>query len=134
MNRLVALLLPLILAASCHSYTCKDLPDGFDSVDEAIQRVKSSTFNYTDKFTLSDTSLAFTADVVSWITSANYYSCDGRKGYLIYHVSRGSDYIRIDIPIELWKGLKDTSAKGPYYDRYIKDKCSGITIIKEVNK
>jgi hypothetical protein len=134
MKRQAVLLLTLISTASCHSYTCKDLPDAFPSGEAAIQRIKTSTFRFVDEFTLSDTSLAFTAEMLSWITRANYYSCDGKRGYLIYRLTRGSDHIRQNIPIELWKGLKDTSAKGPYYDRYIKDKYHGITVLLELSK
>jgi KTSC domain len=130
--RLALFLLPII-AASCHSYTCEDLPDAFTSIEDGIQRVKASTYHFTDSLTLSDTSLAYTYEVDSWIVSANYYSCDGEKGYLIFHVSRGTNYIRKDIPIKLWNGLKKAPAKGPYYDSYIKNKFSGINLASEIN-
>ncbi len=131
MKLYVALSLLLILATSCHSYTCRDLTDRYSSSEEKIERIKGSTFRFTDEFKLSDTSSAWTSEVMSWITSANYYSCDGEKGYLIFNVSRGSTYVRNEIPIGIWKGLKETSAKWDYYDRHIKDKYhSGTIVIK----
>ena len=56
----------------------------------------------------------------SWITSANYYSCDGKKGYLIYTTNRGYQYIHKGVPIEVWEEFKNAPSKGSYYNQNIK--------------
>ena len=121
---LTILLLILVIITSCHSYTCNNLPDTFSSVDEAIQNVKKSTFHFTDEIKISDSVSAWVPDMFSWITSANYYSCDGGKGYFIYNTNRGTTYIRKGVPLEVWNGFKETSSKGHYFDRYIREKYS----------
>jgi hypothetical protein len=119
---LTILLLIIVTTTSCHSYTCNKLPDIFTSYDGAIQLVKTSTFQFIDDVKISDSSSAWVPDRFSWITSANYYSCDGGKGYFIYNTNRGTTYIHQGVPIEVWNGFKDTSSKGFYFDRYIKEK------------
>ncbi len=121
----------VIIESSCHSYTCNNLPDSFPSYEGAIQRVKNCTFRFKDEIKISDSSSAWVPDMFSWITSANYYSCDGKNGFFIYNTSRGTTYIRQGVPLEVWNGFKNTFSKGSYFNRYIKEKY-GISILVEV--
>jgi KTSC domain len=96
---------------SCHSQDCNKLPDSFPSYSNAIQRIKSSTFQIKETANTSES---------SWITSAKYYSCDGQTGYFIYTTNRGYEYIHKGLPLYVWGGFKNASSKGSYYDVNIK--------------
>lgn len=92
---------------------CKQLPKSFSSYAEAIRAVKSSTFAITESANTSNS---------SWMTSADYYSCDGKIGYFIYTTNRGYEYIHKGVPLSVWNGFKAASSKGSYYNQHIKDR------------
>jgi hypothetical protein len=109
-------LLLLLLASQLSSFSqdCKDLPSRYSSSSEAINRVKNSTFVVRDK--LPD-------DKSQKIVSANYYSCDGESGYLIYVTGRmARSYIHTQVPKKIWLEFKNAVSSEAYYDRNIKDK------------
>ena len=98
---------------SCRSQDCNKLPQSFSSYGQAIRLVKNSDFIITEEANTSES---------SWITSANYYSCDGETGYFIYTTNRGYEYIHKGVPLRIWNGFKNASSKGSYYDANIRKK------------
>ena len=95
----------------CHGQDCNKLPNVFTSYSRAITLVQNSTFKIQEAANTSGS---------SWITSANYYSCDGKTGFLIYTTNRGYQYIHKGVPVEVWKEFKNAPSKGTYYDYNIK--------------
>jgi hypothetical protein len=111
MLKLVVLGIFVSISVSCNSQNCKSLPDKFPSYSEAISLVKSSSFAIKEDVNTSNS---------SWITSAKYYSCDGRNGYFIYTSTNGQEYIHSGVPRYIWDGFKSAESKGNYYNSRIK--------------
>src|SRR6476659_2451330 len=108
------LLLLLGLQLNSYSQDCKDLPSKYSSSSEAINRVKNSTFILRDK--IPD-------DKSPKIVSANYYSCDGEYGYIIYVVgNRARSYIHTQVPKKVWLEFKNAVSSEAYYESNIKGK------------
>ena len=74
----------LLIGGTVKSQSCKGLPDKFDSYSQAISSIENSTFKLNDKLPYGKS---------SWIASANYYSCDGNYGYLVYTTDKGKEYV-----------------------------------------
>ena len=100
-----------VIALTCQSQDCNKIPQHFYSYDQAINLVEGSTFKIHETANTSNS---------SWITSANYYSCDGNSGFLIYTTNRGYKYIHKGVPLNVWEGFKNAPSKGSYYDHFIK--------------
>ena len=98
---------------SCHSQNCNTLPSYFHSYKEAISKIKSGSFRFTDEANTSRS---------SWITSAKYYSCDEVTGYFIFTTNRNYEYIHQGVPIFIWRQFKTASSLGSFYDVKIKHK------------
>ncbi|MGN6248952.1 MAG: KTSC domain-containing protein [Ginsengibacter sp.] len=113
LKKFLFVLLLSIGIISCHSQNCDTLPDKFATYDEAINVVESNGFKIHE---IANTSKS------SWITSAQYYSCDGITGYFIYKTKEGKEYIHKGVPINVWEEFKNASSKGSYYDYNIKHK------------
>lgn len=107
----LAFLFCLLISHTVKSQSCKDLPDKFYSYSQAINSIESSTFKLTDKLP---------SDKSSWIVSANYYSCDGSYGYLVYKTNKGKEYVHEKIPLRAWTEFKNASSSGSYYVHNIK--------------
>jgi hypothetical protein len=101
------------LVISSNGQTCKNLPNSFYTYNQAITKIKSSSFVFTD-FLLPESS--------SWIESAKYFSCDKQVGYLIYATLSGKEYIHHNVPMNIWLSFKNASSKGSYYVKNIKGK------------
>ena len=97
----------------CKSQSCKEIPQSFTSYSEAMQIVQNADFEYTDKLPYGKS---------SWIVTADYYSCYGYTGYLIYTTDKGHDYIHIGVPKNIWLAFKNATSSGSYYDYNIKGK------------
>src|ERR1039457_1996021 len=97
LKRLIIISLLSGAILSCTGQHCKNLPTTFSSYSQAITLVQSSTFKVQE-----------TADTASSarITSANYYSWDGKTWYLIYTTNRGYQYIHKGVLMELGESLK----------------------------
>ena len=111
MKKLVVLFI-ITLAISCKSQECETLPESFSSYSEATSEISNTSFNISDSV---DTSSS------SWITDANFYSCDGTKGFLVISTSK-KDYIFKNVPLNLWLNFKRASSFGKFYNRKIRDK------------
>jgi len=106
----------LLLASQLNSYSqdCKGLPSKYSSSSEAINRVKNSTFILKDKLP---------EDKSQKIVSANYYSCDGEYGYMVYVIGkRARSYIHAQVPKNIWLEFKNAASSEAYYDSNIRDK------------
>jgi hypothetical protein len=111
MKQLLFILIASI-SFSCHSQNCVTLPNSYKSYNEAIARVESSSFKFSESANTSKS---------SWIRKAHYYSCDGETGYFIIQ-ENDKTYIHANVPISIWKDFKNAVSFGSYYDHYIRHK------------
>ncbi|WP_414649339.1 KTSC domain-containing protein [Daejeonella sp.] len=91
---------------------CRDLPSSFRSYQEAINKISSASFVQTDNANTSKS---------SFITSANFYSCNGQTGYLIIGINN-RPYIHKDLPVKLWYQFKNARSFGTFYTQHIRNK------------
>lgn len=103
------LLFLLFALVSC-GQNCKELPSSYKNYEEAKTIVLNANFKITDNCDVSES---------SFITSADYYSCDGLVGYFIVGIS-GKKYIFQNLPYEIWVGFKYAESKGRYFNKEIK--------------
>lgn len=103
-------LLVLFFALISCRESCKNLPDSFKNYEEAKTMVLSANFEFTDGCDVSES---------SFITSADYYSCDGSLGYFVVGMN-GNKYIHKNMPYEVWKGFKNAESKGKFYNMEIR--------------
>ena len=108
----VLVLLIIVFVTSCQGQDCETIPQTFNSYEEALTSISRASFNFSDDV---DTSSS------SWITDANYYSCDGAKGFLVLETSK-KNYIFKNVPIDLWNNFKEASSFGKFYSKYIRGK------------
>ena len=101
----------LLISNAVKSQSCKNLPDQFYSYGEAIRSIQGSTFETTDELPHGKS---------SWIKSANYYSCNGNFGYLVYTADKGKKYVHEKVPIKVWSEFKNAKSSGSYYVNNIK--------------
>ena len=113
MKRSIIAFLASLMILSCHSQDCSTLPQKFSSYKQAIELVQNSRFVFTDEANTSSS---------SWISSASYYSCDGKTGYLVYSTNSGKEYIHQGVPINIWRGFKNAASKGSFYNANIKNR------------
>lgn len=92
---------------------CEEIPDSFSSFSEAERIVRNAKYQFTDKISNLDS---------EWITSAEYYSCDGKQGYFIMCTVKSGCYIFDDVEMEIWEGFKGAGDYGKYYHKAIKGK------------
>jgi len=111
------LLLSLLLITSftmhVQAQDCGDLPTRFDTYQAAINAIRSADFKYTDELPAGSS---------SYISTAEYFSCDGNFGYLICTTTKGGGYIYENIPKDVWAEFKNADSKGTYYEKQLKSK------------
>ena len=114
MNKASILLVCLLLSTfiSFAQTNCSKIPSTFKSYNQATTLVKSAKFKIKETANTSKS---------SWVKSATYYSCDGQTGYLIIML-KSKEYIHANLPYSIWKGIKNASSKGKYYDNNIRYK------------
>lgn len=96
---------------SCNAQPCSQLPLHFESYSQAISLIRKSSFSIIESTNTSGS---------SWISSANYYSCDGTTGYFVLKTNNGNEYIHKGVSIKVWKEFKNASSKGAFYNTYLK--------------
>jgi hypothetical protein len=97
----------------CTAQSCQLLPDRFKLTDRhALDSIRILHFNFKDKIIPIDD---------SWMLSANYYSCDLKKGYLII-ACRMRIHLHAGVPIELWDKFKSANSFIGFYNDNIKGK------------
>jgi hypothetical protein len=101
---------------SCNlkSQDCLSFQKNFSSYNEAIQKIKSTSFRFSEKVNTAKS---------SWIKGASYYSCDSLVGFFILRTDK-QEYVYKDVPIEVWVGFKDATSFGSYYNKEIKGRYS----------
>jgi hypothetical protein len=102
-------ILLLVSLCSCQGQKCNDLPQEFESFYTAKIKILNTEFEVEDTF---DTSRS------SWIKSAHYYTCNRKTGFLIISTKTDS-YIHQEVPLELWRKLKEASSIGSFYNMNI---------------
>ena len=108
---LLLLLLNTVLT-SCSSRDCYQLPDRFESYEEAKVIISNTHFLFEESvWTLKS----------SWIDRASYHSCDGRTGFFIIHTG-GKTYVHDRVPIGIWYGFKKADSYGRFYNRNLRGK------------
>lgn len=113
MQRLLLIWALSVSMLSCQSQDCTKLPTIFSSYKQAIKAVQGFNFKVKESANTSGS---------SWMTSAKYYSCDGRTGYFIYTTNRGYEYIHAGVPLNIWLEFKKASSKGSYYNARLKNR------------
>ena len=91
------------------SLSCNNLGN-FSFYDNATRRIRSSDFEYED--------VVYTTSS-SWINKAEYYSCDGSKGYFIITMG-DKEYTYDEMPRQVWTSFKNASTHGSFYSSRIK--------------
>jgi len=108
----ILVLLILIVFASCNNQNCTDINNKkFSSYSEAKQYVQTFDFQLREEENLQRS---------SWMSKANYYSCDGLVGYFIYEITNGKNYIYRNVPRVVWQGFKNADSRGAFYNQNIK--------------
>jgi len=107
-NKFLYLFFLLFLLGSCSNNSCKDLPETFLDYETAITQIRNTSFTTSDEFTND-----------SWISKAEYYSCDGNSGFCIIEMN-SREYIYDNMPIEVWENFKAADSKGRFFNRQIK--------------
>ena len=100
----------LSIVSSCVRKDCNYIDKPFDTYENALNIIKLTDFKFTDDCNTRKN---------SWIYDAEYYSCDGKIGYLIIE-TKSKNYIHSKVPIEMWKEFKNSSSFGKYYNRKLK--------------
>ncbi|MFN8396685.1 MAG: KTSC domain-containing protein [Bacteroidia bacterium] len=101
--------LGVTLFSGCGWRSCSEIPSNFESFDTAISAIEGSNFLVEESVNTSSS---------SFITDADYYSCDGAQGYLILEF-KGESYLFEGVGIEVWEGFKSADSFGQYYHRHI---------------
>lgn len=110
-----AIIIALIFAGlylNAQEDNCSSISENWNSEKEAIVAIETSTFTFSE---------SIRPDTQSWMTSANFYSCDNEAGYLIVKCEKKT-YIHQVVPKAVWQALKDSKSTGGYYNFYIKNK------------
>ncbi|GER58130.1 hypothetical protein ULMA_02380 [Patiriisocius marinus] len=104
--------LVLVGFVSCNSQNCETLPATYTSYSQAVSKITNATFNFTDSVNTSTS---------SWITNADFYSCDGTQGYLVLKTTK-KNYLFKNVPKQVWHNFKAASSFGKFYNNYIRGK------------
>ena len=108
----ILILFFISLFISCNSQNCNDFQDNFTSHEQALNLIKKTNFTFTDKCNTQKS---------SWISGAEYYSCDIKKGYILITI-KNKTYTHKDLPIDLWEDFKNAESFGKFYNNKIKGK------------
>jgi hypothetical protein len=96
---------------SCHAQnSCDNLPVTYKSYTEALKLVRGAKFKFSDSYNTSKS---------SFITSAHYYSCDNKSGFLIIGF-QGKPYIYRNVPKVVWNEFKAADSFGNFFNAKIK--------------
>ena len=103
----------MLLHSSNTNGQCNNLPSNFSSYQQAIRTIQNTKFVLTDRLPSGKS---------SWIKTANYYSCNGTNGYMIYTTDKGRQYIHSGLPLNVWQAFKTASSSGSFYVRNMKNR------------
>jgi len=91
---------------------CSQTSHSWKSKKEAITQIEKTTFK---------TSESISTPYSNWMTSAQFYTCDDKFGFLLIK-SEKNTYLHEDVPITVWNALKNAKSIAGYYNFYIKNK------------
>ena len=112
MKKILCFVLLMLVFTSCNNQNCTDINNKkFSSYSEAKQYVQTYDFQLSEEENLQRS---------SWMSKANYYSCDGLVGYFTYETKNGKKYIYRNLPIEVWQGFQNADSSGGFYNENIK--------------
>lgn len=97
---------------SCNGQDCSKLPQIFQTYQDAKQIISVTNFKIKENLNTFQS---------SWIRSAQFFSCDGEKGFMIFKTDR-QEYIHQDLPIGIWNSFKRATSFGSFYNANIKNK------------
>jgi hypothetical protein len=103
----------IVMVAVCIAQDCGTMPPHFVSYDAAMLFVRRADFKLKDEISIYKS---------SWLTHAEYYSCDGYSGIFIFRTEKGREYIMKNVPLYVWTGHKHADSYGKYYNRNIRGK------------
>jgi hypothetical protein len=109
-SKFIVLTFSFLLLNSCGEQDCDTLDKTFDTYKSALNIIKSADFKFTDDCNTSKS---------SWIYHAEYFSCNGKTGFLIIE-TKSQTYIHDEVPIEIWNEFKKAESFGKYYNRNLK--------------
>ena len=101
-----------LLLNSCIREDCSTIDKTFDTYQNALKIIKSSNFKFSDDCSTKKS---------SWIYDAQYFSCDGKTGFLIIE-TKSQTYMHKDVPIKIWNEFKKSESFGKYYNRNLKNR------------
>jgi hypothetical protein len=93
-------------STNCDSLQLNGLP-----VDKMIQIIKNSAFRFDQQFKISR---------LSGIRGGNYYSCDGKSGFLMVDVDKEIE-LYVDVPKSTWDEFLLSPDLDGFYERNIKN-------------
>jgi len=97
---------------SSQQQDCNHLNLNVSSYSRAIELIKQAQFKVEEQQNMRSS---------GWIKRAEYYSCDGKKGYLILHLEKGQSYLHQNLPVSVWKEFVNASSYGSFYNKRIKE-------------
>jgi hypothetical protein len=96
---------------------CDSLDITSVSLEEAFKAIENAKFRVQQQFKISRT---------YGVMSAGFYSCDGKKGFLIMRVDK-KDYIYLEVQKSVWDTLITSSDINGFYNSDIKASFSVLT-------
>lgn len=111
MKKTISFSILLLISIVLHAQSRKNLPTHYNSYNEAIHKIENATFKISDQINCYNS---------SWISSASFYSCNGKTGFFILYANNGRSYIHKGMPISMWKQFKTANSFGSYYSINIK--------------
>lgn len=113
MKKLILLISLVItgLYSNAQEENCSGQSENWKSEKKVLAGIENINFN---------TNETLQPDGKSWMISANFYSCDDQYGYLVVK-SDNKTFVHHNVPISVWRSLKEAKSIGGFYNFYIKD-------------
>jgi|SRR5581483_4855868 len=107
----VILNLIFLITISCRQKgNCDQLPKGFTSYEDAIEKITTVNFKIEEDANTSKS---------SWIRGASFYSCDETKGFFLL-IIENHKYLYSEIPYSVWKEFENADSFGKFYNERIR--------------
>ena len=111
MKKFLLIAFGIATLTACKGKTdCSELSGTYSSFKEARKDIAKADFAVKKMQSTPES---------SWIKRIEYYSCDGKSGYLIIYTTRAEEYIHANVPIKVWDEFSTSGSKGSYYNSHI---------------